>query len=108
VPLGDLAEELPDRGPGGCARVHGGQRAFGERGHLGERVLDDRRDQVFLRGEVPVQRADGDPCVARDVLHRRVDAGLGHERAGGLQDPVPVALCVDSHTYIMKHRSPYG
>ena len=42
--------------------MHGGQRAFCERGHLGERVLDDRRDQVFLRGEVPVQRADGDAC----------------------------------------------
>jgi hypothetical protein len=88
--------------------VHRGERPLGERGHLRQRVLHDRGDQILLRREVPVERADGDACVARDVLHGRVHTGLGDERAGGIEDPVAVALCVDSHPFIMKHRSCCG
>ncbi len=50
----------------------------------------DRLEQVLLGGEVVVQRGHVEPGCARQVPHARaVDAPLGHQGEGDVEDPPP-------------------
>ena len=65
-------------------------------------------DQGLPGREVAVQGARTDIGRAGDLLERGIRSPCRERCTGGFEDPVPVALCVDSHPYIMKHRSPCG
>ena len=62
---------------------------------LCQRLFGDRRDDLFLAAEIPVERACGQPCVGEDVLHRRlVESVAGEAAAGRVEDLLAALLSV--------------
>ena len=57
-----------------------------------DHVLEQRVDQLFLVSEVPVDRADPQPRVVRDVVERRGDTAVTEHLTRGGQQAPPVAL----------------
>ena len=80
------AEALP--------RVRVGQRGLDRRGVLGHPVREGRGDQVLAGGEAAEQRRDPDAGAAGDLVQRGVQALLGEDLAGGVDDALAVALRV--------------
>ena len=64
------------------------------RHHLHVRLHEDRLEKRGLGGEVVIEGAGRDPCLTRQVLHRRTaeavlaeqPAARGHQRSAGLRD----------------------
>ncbi len=82
------AEEVALEGGPGVILCQGLVREFGK---ALEAALGERVDQVFLGGEVAVDRAHAKPSGARDVVHLRVEPIRGHELPRRLDHGLAVA-----------------
>ena len=93
----------PASGSVGARGHRGARRALG---HLGLDLLEDRREQLALVGELVVERAARDAGRAHDLLG--ADAGVaalgeqrpggGHERGAGGLGSLGVLVSLDIHT----------
>jgi hypothetical protein len=59
-----------------------------------EALLEELVDQLRLVGEAPVDGADADPGVMRDVVERDAEAALRKQLAGGVEDLAPIEFGV--------------
>ena len=86
------AEEGVEALPGGRARPERGRAPQDQALQLALGVLQQRQRQPGPVAEAPEERALADARGGGDLVHRhRVDAALGEEAAGGLQDARAVA-----------------
>ena len=76
--------------------ILGGERALDDRLQLVEAILEDRVHERLLGREAAIQRAHPDARAAGDLVHADIQAVLGEGAAGGLDDPLAVALRVAS------------
>src|SRR3954454_17727258 len=86
-------------------RVVALERPLGQRDEVIDPLLEERIDELVLVGEAPVRGAHAHAGMARDLVQADGEALLREELAGGIEDPLAVALGVSSQLRHVSHNS---
>ena len=101
-PLQEAQELLVDIGPTGLDTLPSALSVIGQSLDV---LVDNRREQVGLVGEVPVERTHGHAGCPSDLPHGNVCALLGDQLLGCLQDGGPVAHRISTPYQALRHHT---
>ena len=91
----DVLRTRPEGLAESVKRWTGFDRQFSDRDSCHVKALGEQRaGEDFLVGEVPVERADSDPCGSGNIVHAEVPSAYGEQLCASVKNRLPVTAGV--------------